>query len=143
MKLPHIITLVTALAAFALPLTGQTAEVTPAEARAIAKEAYIYGYPLVDSYRIQYAYFVDKDDQVVQGAVEPDQEYPRVFITPADTAIQTPNSDTPYSFVGLDLRAEPMVISVPKIEKKRYFRIPDDGPLYLQFRLCRLTHHWQ
>ena len=31
----------------------------PAEARAIAKEAYIYGFPLVDSYRIQYGYFVD------------------------------------------------------------------------------------
>ena len=28
--------------------------------------------------------------------------------TPADTAVQTPNSDTPYSFVGLDLRAEPV-----------------------------------
>jgi len=32
----------------------------------------------------------------------------RVY-TPADTTVQTPNSDTPYSFVGLDLRAEPLV----------------------------------
>ena len=31
----------------------------PQEARAIAKEAYIYGFPMVDSYRIQHAYFVD------------------------------------------------------------------------------------
>ena len=30
------------------------------EARAIAKEAYIYGFPLVDSYRILYSYFVDR-----------------------------------------------------------------------------------
>ena len=42
---------------------SHAAEVTPAEARAIAKEAYIYGYPMVDSYRIQYAYFADKDDK--------------------------------------------------------------------------------
>ncbi|MDF7799692.1 hypothetical protein P4C99_09455 [Pontiellaceae bacterium B1224] len=28
---------------------------SPAEVRAIAKEAYTYGYPLVDNYRIQYA----------------------------------------------------------------------------------------
>ena len=28
------------------------------EARAIAKEAYIYGSPMVDSYRVTYAYFV-------------------------------------------------------------------------------------
>jgi hypothetical protein len=36
--------------------------VTPAEARAIAKEAYIYGFPMVDNYRIQYGYFVDRQD---------------------------------------------------------------------------------
>ena len=35
------------------------ADLSPDEARAIAKEAYIYGFPMVDSYRIQYAYFVD------------------------------------------------------------------------------------
>ena len=34
--------------------------ITPAEARVIAKEAYVYGYPMVDSYRIEYAYFVDR-----------------------------------------------------------------------------------
>jgi len=34
-------------------------EVSPEQARAIAREAYIYGYPMVDSYRIQHAYFVD------------------------------------------------------------------------------------
>ena len=33
---------------------AQTA-ITPVEARAIAKEAYVYGFPLVDSYRLQYA----------------------------------------------------------------------------------------
>ncbi len=122
MKVPDIITLMTALAAFALPLTVQAAEVTPAEARAIAREAYIYGYPLVDSYRIQYAYFVDKADKSYKVPWNQLKNTPAVY-TPADTAIQTPNSDTPYSFVGLDLRAEPMVISVPEIEKKRYFSL--------------------
>ena len=29
------------------------------EARSIAKDAYMYGFPLVDNYRIQYAYFAD------------------------------------------------------------------------------------
>jgi hypothetical protein len=47
---------------------------------------------------------------------------PRVY-TPADTAIQTPNSDTPYSWLGLDLRAEPIVITVPVIDKDRYFSV--------------------
>jgi hypothetical protein len=37
--------------------------ITPEEARAISKEAYIYGFPMVDNYRIQYSYFVDKNDK--------------------------------------------------------------------------------
>jgi hypothetical protein len=36
--------------------------VTAAEARVIAKEAYIYGFPMVDSYRVQYFYFVNQDN---------------------------------------------------------------------------------
>lgn len=47
---------------------------------------------------------------------------PRLF-TPEDRAVQTPNSDTPYSMIGLDLRAEPMVLTVPEIEPERYFSI--------------------
>jgi hypothetical protein len=47
---------------------------------------------------------------------------PRVY-TPSDTAIQTPNSDTPYSWLGLDLRTEPFVLTVPEVEKKRYYSI--------------------
>src|SRR4029079_3918609 len=47
---------------------------------------------------------------------------PRVY-TPDDTAVQTPNSDTPHSMAGLDLRAEPIVLTVPAIEKDRYFSI--------------------
>ena len=96
--------------------------VTPAEARAIAKEAYIYGFPMVDSYRIQYAYFVDRQGPEFKAPWNHIVNTARVY-TPADTAIQTPNSDTPYSFVGMDLRAEPLVLTVPPIEKERYFSI--------------------
>ena len=35
--------------------------------------------------------------------------------------MQTPNSDTPYSMLGADLRAEPLVLTVPPIEEDRYF----------------------
>ena len=92
------------------------------EARAIAKEAYIYGFPLVDSYRIQYDYFVDNKGPEFKAPWNHIANTPRVY-TPADTAIQTPNSDTPYSWLGLDLRAEPFVLTVPEIEKKRYYSI--------------------
>ena len=43
--------------------------------------------------------------------------------TPADTAIVTPNSDTPYSILWMDLRAEPVVLCVPEIEKDRYYSV--------------------
>jgi hypothetical protein len=106
----------------ALTIAGRAADTTPAEARAIAKEAYIYGFPLVDNYRIQHSYFVDRQNPEFKAPWNQIHNVPRVF-TPADTAIQTPNSDTPYSFVGMDLRGEPIVLTVPPIEKERYFSI--------------------
>ena len=107
-----------------LPFTEAHAQtsVSPDEARAIAKEAYIYGFPMVDSYRIQHAYFVDAGNPEYKGPWNQIVNIPRVY-TPADMAIQTPNSDTPYSFAGLDLRAEPIVLTVPVIEKNRYFSV--------------------
>lgn len=95
---------------------------TPQEAREIAKEAYIYGFPLVDSYRVQYAYFVDSENPEYKAPWNEIRNFARVF-TPDDKAVQTPNSDTPYSFLGMDLRSEPIVLTVPPIEKNRYFSI--------------------
>jgi hypothetical protein len=102
--------------------TVHAADVVEDEARAIAKEAYIYGFPMVDNYRIQHAYFVDTKYPEYKGPWNQLVNIPRVY-TPADTAIQTPNSDTPYSMIGMDLRAEPMVLTVPPIEKDRYFSV--------------------
>ncbi|HET6993586.1 MAG TPA: DUF1254 domain-containing protein, partial [Chitinophagaceae bacterium] len=97
-------------------------KVTAEEARAIAKEAYLYGFPLVDNYRIQYAYFEDWTDPEYKTPWNKLYNNARVY-TPNDKAVQTPNSDTPYSYVGADLRAEPLVLTVPAIETERYFSI--------------------
>ena len=93
---------------------------TPAEARAIAKEAYIYGYPVVDNYRIQHSYFVDSKNPEFKAPWNQIANIPRIA-TPADKATQTINADTPYSWLGMDLRAEPVVLTVPVIDKTRYF----------------------
>jgi hypothetical protein len=98
------------------------AGVSPAEARAIAKDAYVYGFPIVDSYRIQHAYWVDRANPQYKGPWNQLVNIPRVY-SPADTAIQTPNSDTPYSWLGADLRSEPLVLTVPAMEKERYFSV--------------------
>ncbi len=96
--------------------------VTPEEARAIARDAYVWGFPLVDSYRIQYSYFVDAGGPEYKAPWNTIYNNARVY-TPEDRAIQTPNSDTPYSYVGADLRAEPIVMTVPAIEEGRYYSL--------------------
>src|SRR5262252_5701700 len=106
----------------ALPLAAQAQSLSPKEARAIAKDAYIYGYPIVDNYRVQHSYFVDTKNPEYKGAWNAVHSIARVY-TPQDKAIQTPNSDTPYSMVGADLRAEPLVLSVPAVEKNRYYSL--------------------
>jgi len=76
----------------------------PSTVRTIAKEATIYGFPLVDNHRMQHSYFVDAKDPQFKAPWNALTNVAHVF-TPDDTAIQTPNSDTPYSFAGLDRRA--------------------------------------
>ena len=90
--------------------------------KGIAKDAYIYGFPIVDNYRILYSFFVNKEDSQYKGEWNTIINTDRVA-TPEDTAMQTPNSDTPYSHLGLDLRTEPIVITVPKMDAKRYWSI--------------------
>jgi len=94
----------------------------PADASKIAEEAFIYGFPMVMNYAVFYEYFIDKTG--AQYKAPPNQLYntARVY-TPQDTAVVTPNSDTPYSFVAMDLRAEPFVICNPDIEASRYFSV--------------------
>ena len=97
-------------------------EVSTQDVQQIAKEAYIYANPLVDNYRGLYNYFIDKDSPDFKAPWNQIKHIPRVY-THQDRAVQTPNSDTPYTFLALDLRTQPMVLTVPSIEKKRYFSI--------------------
>src|SRR5437899_8009882 len=91
-----------------------------AEVKAIAEEGFIYGLPLVMNYAVMYEYAVDKNSGQFKAPFNEIKNLHHVA-TPEDTAVITPNSDTPYSVLWLDLRAEPMVISVPMIEKDRYY----------------------
>lgn len=98
-----------------------------AETKAIAEEGFIYGLPIVMNYAVMYAYAVDRGSGQFKAPFNHIYNEARVF-TPADTAIVTPNSDTPYSFLWMDLRAEPMVLSVPAVDPKRYYAVQlEDG----------------
>jgi len=98
-----------------------------AETKAIAEEAYIYGLPIVMNYAVMYEYSVDKNSKEFKAPFNQIKNEARVF-TYEDTAVVTPNSDTPYSFLWMDLRTEPMVLSVPAVDKSRYYAIQlEDG----------------
>ena len=100
---------------------AQTAP-APAEVKATAEQAFLYGLPMVMLYSIMNQYAINQDSGQYKGPFNTIVNVPKVY-TPADTAIVTPNSDTPYSWLWLDLRAEPMVLCVPEIEKDRYYSV--------------------
>jgi len=100
------------------------------EAKDIAEEGFIYGLPLVMNYAVMQEFAVDRKSGQFKAPFNEINNMHHVA-TPEDTAVITPNSDTPYSILWLDLRAEPMVISVPAIERERYYSVQlVDGNTY-------------
>jgi hypothetical protein len=101
-----------------------------AEVKAIAEEGFIFGLPLVMNYAVMYEYAVDTKSSQFKAPFNEVYNMHHVA-TYKDTAVVTPNSDTPYSILWLDLRAEPMVISVPAVAKTRYYSVQlVDGNTY-------------
>ena len=92
------------------------------EAAKIAEAGFIYGLPIVMNYAVLYDFVIDKTSAEYKGPFNTIVNEARVF-TYKDTSVITPNSDTPYSMLWLDLRAEPVVISVPAIDPKRYYSV--------------------
>ncbi len=94
----------------------------PIDRKAIAEEGFIYGLPIVMNYAVQYSFVVDSGGAEYKAPYNVVSNQARVF-TWQDTTVVTPNSDTPYSMLWLDLRAEPVVISVPAVDPKRYYSV--------------------
>jgi hypothetical protein len=92
------------------------------EAYEISKQAYIYAFPMIAGYKAMNEFNIDKTNSQYKGPFNTIISAANVF-TPKDTAIVTPNSDTPYSMLQVDLRAEPTVFCVPAIDKSRYYSV--------------------
>ena len=106
------------------------AEISPSETRAIAEEGYIYGLPLVMNYAIMYEYAVDKNSSQYKAPFNQIRSLHHVA-NYKDTAVISPNSDTPYSMMFMDVRSEPIVLSVPAVTKPRYYTVQlIDGNTY-------------
>jgi len=102
------------------PSTSSTQELTPDAAKTIAREAYVYGFPMVMNYKTMYMYAVNEKSPEYKGPFNHLGCEARVY-TPEDKAIVTPNSDTPYCMFWADLRQEPVVISAPEMEPERFY----------------------
>src|SRR5438874_2956620 len=120
MKTTYRLNLIAAALVSALALTNvRAADITPAETKAIAEEGFIYGLPIVMNYAVMYEYSVDKNSGQYKAPFNQINNEARVF-TYKDTSVITPNSDTPYSILWTDLRAEPIVLSGTAVAKSRY-----------------------
>ena len=73
----------------------KTTIVTPGEARAIAREAYIYAFPLVEAYKTLYQQVIDQTSPDYKVPLNP-LGHTRTVATPEDKFVVTPNSDTLY-----------------------------------------------
>ncbi|HTC30010.1 MAG TPA: DUF1254 domain-containing protein [Candidatus Acidoferrum sp.] len=87
--------------------------------QAVAKDAWIYAYPMLMNYQTLYGQAVDSTSSQYVGGFNVFRNYAQ-FFTPDNRDIVTPNNDTPYSWAWLDLRAEPIVLSIPAIPGDRY-----------------------
>ena len=99
---------------------GGDNSITPEEAQTTAREAYIYGFPMVMNYKTIYSYVIDTENPDYKGPFNKLVCAARLF-TPEDKAVVTPNADTPYCMFWIDLRAEPMVLTVPEMEPERFY----------------------
>ena len=105
-----------------LPTTATYGQVTPAEAKAIAEEAYIYGYPLVT---MEFTRRVMTNTAEPEGTHAPMGQFLRMRTYPDASFkdVTAPNADTLYSTAWLDLAKEPYVLSLPDVGD-RYFLMP-------------------
>jgi hypothetical protein len=95
-------------------------KISRSEARDIAKSAYLYAFAMMESYNTWYQQAVLKTSPAYVGGFNTFRHYAQLF-TPENRDVVTPNNDTPYSWAWLDLRAEPIVISVSAVPKERYY----------------------
>ncbi|WCT12280.1 DUF1254 domain-containing protein [Mucilaginibacter jinjuensis] len=93
--------------------------ISPDSAKAIARDAWIYAFPLFNNYRSMYLYALDKKYPDYAGGFNKFKHYAKSF-TAADTAVITPNNDTPYSWGILNLSDEPVILEVPDVPNRYY-----------------------
>jgi hypothetical protein len=102
--------------------TPASAALSEDEAKTIAQEAYVYGYPLVTmeyTRRVMTNVAEPKDHHAPMGQFYNSASYPDASFKD----VTAPNADTLYSTAWLDVGKEPYVLSIPD-EGDRYYLMP-------------------
>ena len=95
-------------------------KLTPAEAKAVGKEAFLWGMHPVAIYHLRYNQAQNEKSPAYSGINR--LRWYRKPITAADRFATTPNATTLYGVALLDLSTEPVVLTVPEI-KDHYWSI--------------------
>ncbi len=88
--------------------------------RATGEEAYVFAYPMLEHLRTVAGLLLAEGTPLYVGAFNV-FGHDTALLGPEVTEIVRPNNDTLYSKAVLDLRAEPMVLSVPAVPDGRYY----------------------
>jgi hypothetical protein len=91
-------------------------------AYAVGLQAYVYGFPVVEMYRVRYRHVSDPNNP--ERTPLNRLRHARRLRDHTATAVVSPNNDTLYSSAWLDLAREPVVLS-----------LPDAGGRYFSFQL--------
>ncbi len=87
---------------------------------AIVEEAYVFSFPMLMGYRYGYATFLEPASPAYAGPANQGPFGEAVTLDHTFKDVITPNADTPYSFSLLDLRAGPVVMTVPEVTDRYY-----------------------
>lgn len=142
MKFTHI--LIGLMAVFLLASCHQKKRLNETEITQIAKEAYIYGYPIVENYRNMYVSSINTQNPNFvkpfnELAMLPMQPAAGVDVTETEEVTENGNEETSqtqteitlkpgrmdmaYGSAWLDLRREPVVVTIAPVDDKRYFSV--------------------
>lgn len=98
-------------------------DVSEQEARAIGRDAYVYAYPAMLTHATLQKLSNFAEPKAGDTFGPPNRfNHARAFPNADDKIVIRENVDTLYSAATLDLKAEPMVLSVPATD--RYFQLP-------------------
>lgn len=115
-SMPPISSAVTAPA----PLAAEAGEIG-----ALAEQAYVFAYPMLENYKTMTINAIDTQSQSYRAPFNQLYHFTELG-GPQKTDVVRTNNDTLNSIAWLDLRAEPMVISVPEMPDRYYtFQLVD------------------